>query len=119
MKFKTIGERITYARGLKGWKKIQLAHAVGVSAAAVTQWEQGDTKGLKPENLVAVAHALDVLTDWLAVELGPMKEEKTPAERVLLENYRATPPALRPAVLKAAQGIREACGTYSTALEEA
>lgn len=100
MKLRTLAERITYARELKGWKKNQLAVAVKVSPSAVTQWEQGETKGLKPENLVAVAHALEVQTDWLAAEVGPMKGDPiTTDERELLNDFRSLEEAKRPVVL--------------------
>ena len=90
MKFLTIGERITYDRTLLGWSKKELATAAGVSPSAVTLWEQGDTKGLKPDNLVAAARALEVTTDWLAVGKGPMKDEKpTPEEQEVLGGLRA------------------------------
>lgn len=90
MKLLTIGERIAYARALLGLKQKELAVKVGVTAASVSQWENGDTKGLKPENLVAAAHALGVKTDWLAVGQEPMREEiLTPQERVILENLRS------------------------------
>lgn len=44
-----------------------LADLVGVSASAVTQWESGSTKGLKPDNLFCVADALHVSPRWLAI----------------------------------------------------
>lgn len=106
MKFRTIGERITFARELKGWRKNKLANAVNVSPSAVTQWEQGDTKGLKPENLVAVAHALDVLTDWLAAEVGPMTPTITPDECEVLEEYRALEPEKKPIARSAIRAMR-------------
>lgn len=94
MELLTLAERITYARKRKGWQKIDLARAVGVSSASVTQWEQGQTKGLKPENLVAVARALDVSTDWLGARKGPMERVTTidmvsPREMSFLLNLRS------------------------------
>lgn len=106
MKFRTIGERITYARELKGLKKNQLAREVKVSPAAVTQWEQGDTKGLKPANLVAVAHALGVLTDWLAAEVGPMNPIITVDEIEVLEEYRALDPEKKPVARMTIRAMR-------------
>ncbi|HAS86483.1 MAG TPA: helix-turn-helix domain-containing protein [Candidatus Competibacteraceae bacterium] len=93
MELLTLAERITYARERKGWQKIDLARAVGVSSASVTQWEQGQTKGLKPENLVAVARALEVSTDWLGAKKGPMERGVTldmvsPREMAFLLNLR-------------------------------
>lgn len=49
----------------------QLADAVGVSRPAVTQWETGEIRALEGENLVRVARALEVTTDWLLYGTGP------------------------------------------------
>jgi transcriptional regulator with XRE-family HTH domain len=54
----SIGERIAKRRAELRMTQGQLAKFVKVSRAAVSQWENGDTKGLKPENLVACADAL-------------------------------------------------------------
>lgn len=53
----------------------ELAEKVGVSRAAVSQWENGETKGLKPENLLAVARTLEVDLDWLVYGQGSMEEQ--------------------------------------------
>lgn len=66
----TIGDRIRKARKDKGLTQKQLADQVGVSRAAVTQWESGETKGLKPENLFAVANVLGVSAEWLGIGSG-------------------------------------------------
>lgn len=63
----TIGERIREARNRAGVTQPVLAEMVGVSASAVSQWESGSTKGLKPDNLFRVADALRVSPRWLAV----------------------------------------------------
>lgn len=67
MPYMSIGLRIKQAR-LASKPKItqqQLADAVNVSRPAVTQWETGETKTLEGENLVRVAQALGVTTEWL------------------------------------------------------
>lgn len=107
MELLSLASRITYARTLKGWKKRQLADAVGVSAAAVTQWEQADTKGLKPENLVAVAHALGVLTDWLATGKGPMHDPVSSEMKELMEAYLSVPPSRRALAHKMLKALHE------------
>lgn len=43
----------------------QLATMVGVKRESVSQWESGDSKSLKPENLLATADALEVDIRWL------------------------------------------------------
>lgn len=107
MELTSIAMRITCAREAKGWNKRQLAIAVGVSPAAVTQWEQGDTKGLKPENLVAVAHALGVLTDWLATGRGPMHDPLTPEVREVVADYLRVPEDRRQVAQKMLKALHE------------
>lgn len=67
----TLGERIRGARDAKKLSQQQLGDAVGVSRAAVSQWESSETKGLRPENLVAVADVLGVSIKWLVTGKGP------------------------------------------------
>lgn len=62
----TMAERIKQARTRAELSHQKLAEKVGVSRAAVAQWESGDTKGLRPDNLVAAADALGVSIRWLA-----------------------------------------------------
>lgn len=58
----------------------ELAGAVGVSISAVLQWLGGMTKGLKPENLFAVADALGVEARWLGTGKGSKElQAKMPA----------------------------------------
>lgn len=50
-------ERIAKAIRESGRRKSEIAELVGVSTAAVTQWESRETKTLKAENLMALARA--------------------------------------------------------------
>lgn len=72
----TMAQRIKQARTRAGFSHQKLGEKVGVSRAAVAQWESGDTKGLRPDNLVAAADALRVSIRWLATgdtaDDGPM-----------------------------------------------
>jgi transcriptional regulator with XRE-family HTH domain len=67
----TLGERIRQLRVLarpirpEGYSIAELAAAVGVTVQSVYQWEKGETKGLKPDNLVAVAEFLGVTVEYL------------------------------------------------------
>lgn len=63
----TIGNRIKLTRKNKFPKMTQqqLAKKVGVSREAVSQWESGDSKTLKHENLMAVSIALECDLKWL------------------------------------------------------
>lgn len=59
-----IPERITQARELAGLNKTELANAVGVSVASITQWEN-DTKHPTTENLGLISRVLDVPLEML------------------------------------------------------
>lgn len=76
----TIADRIRQAREKTGLSVAELGRRVGVSRASAHQWETGQTKGLKPANLAAVADALGVSIRWLATGEGAMHQvaESTP-----------------------------------------
>lgn len=79
----TIGQRIREARQVYQVSQGSLAKRVGVSAAAVSQWESGDVRNLKPTNLLATARALGVNIQWLVYGSGRMHDDATgPATRV-------------------------------------
>ena len=60
-----IGERIKQRRSETGLTQASLAKMVGVSREAVSQWESGDSKGLKQENLLECSKALNCSPHWL------------------------------------------------------
>lgn len=62
----SIGQRINQARKDAGLSMAELARRVGVTRAAVHQWETGQSTGIKPTNLSAIASTLDCTMDWLA-----------------------------------------------------
>jgi phage repressor protein C with HTH and peptisase S24 domain len=66
-------ERIATAIRQSGMTKSAVAHAVGVSPAAVSQWISGGTKDIKNENLFALATITAVSARWLATGEGPME----------------------------------------------
>lgn len=72
----TIGERIRAERLAKGWTQQRLADEVArikhekISHAAVSQWESGDSKSLKPDNLFAAADALGLEPRYVAIGAG-------------------------------------------------
>lgn len=67
----TLAERIAARRKELGLYQADLADAAGVSTAAVSQWERGETKNLKLEHLFAIADTLKVHARWLALGQGP------------------------------------------------
>jgi transcriptional regulator with XRE-family HTH domain len=82
MTYMNIGQRIRQARlRFRPKKTQQLADCVGVSRAAVTQWESGDTKSLEGANLVKAASCLEVRIEWLLTGEEPMHLEKSSSPR--------------------------------------
>lgn len=66
----SLAARISARRDELGITREVIADAVGVSVAAVQQWECGKTKNLKLDNLIALADALNVSVRWLATGRG-------------------------------------------------
>lgn len=80
-----------------------LAKKVGVSRSAVSQWETGDTKGLKPVNLLRCADALGV-----TVRLLVTGDDRSTAGAELAERVSALPVALREYLLVRVTALEEA-----------
>ena len=55
----SVGERIAFARKMKGLDQEPVARAAGITKAALSQIETGVTKQPKPETLFRIADALD------------------------------------------------------------
>ena len=66
----TLAERIAARRKELGLRQEDLADAAGVSKAAVSQWETGQTKDVKLEHLFKIADKLKVQARWLALGQG-------------------------------------------------
>lgn len=121
MSEETIAARIRRARLAARLSTAELARRVHVSKAAAHQWETGETKGLRPENLIRVSDELGVEPRWLALGTGPMRPGQAPEptplrpevvvgdgegrrfrhdldeeEDVLLSYYRTLPSSVRP-----------------------
>jgi len=83
--------RIREARKDAELSQLALAERVGVSRAAVSQWENGDTKGLRPENLLNTARVLNVRVEWLVFGEEPRRPTShplTPGARRVLTDVR-------------------------------
>ena len=76
MEPKTIGERVKIRRVELGLTQADVARVAGVSEAAVSQWENGDTKNLKNDHLFSVADLLNLAPRYLATGKG-QKEAAT------------------------------------------
>jgi transcriptional regulator with XRE-family HTH domain len=88
----TIGSRIKERRESLQISVMELASACQVHHNAVYQWESGDSKGLKPENLVRAAKKLNCRIDWLVFGTGPIErpaalEYLSPEDRAAHEAY--------------------------------
>lgn len=93
-------KRITIARKAKGLTKSEFARRVRVTHATVHDWENGDIKTIKGENLVNVCRVLEISESYLmsGVESAPASEPElirslgleaeTAAELRLLSVYR-------------------------------
>jgi transcriptional regulator with XRE-family HTH domain len=88
----SIGERIKLAREMAEPEisQAELARRIGVTRSSVNQWESGDTKGLRPENLVRAAQELEVRIEWLAMNKGPMRED--PQKQAWMQLYEKLSP---------------------------
>lgn len=71
----TLSERIKKARKEADMTQEQLGDVCGVTRAAVSQWENGDTKSLKVDNLLKAARRLKKSFRWLAEGKGPEQED--------------------------------------------
>jgi transcriptional regulator with XRE-family HTH domain len=71
-----MNDRIALAIRESGKTKGDIAAECGVANSAVTQWINGSSKSLKPENLYALSKATGFNPRWLGIGEGPKKPEK-------------------------------------------
>ena len=85
-----LGDRIREVRTARGVLQADVAKAAGVSASAVSQWERGNSKSLRPEHLLAVARHFDVSMSWLITGKPPQRlvSAETESEALLLQRFR-------------------------------
>jgi transcriptional regulator with XRE-family HTH domain len=89
----SLSQRLKDRRVDLGLDVKHVARQCNVSPSAVYAWESGDTKGLKPTNLVCVAEVLKTHEKWLAMGVGPKvramrADELSPSESELIEDFR-------------------------------
>lgn len=75
-----VGQRIAQLRAEKGQTLAVVAKAVGVSGAAVQQWEAGSSKNIKLANLVRLAEHFKVSIRWLVSGEGSRQPEEAGTE---------------------------------------
>lgn len=84
MNLLSFSDRLQAAMDAEGLRQTDLANKVGLSRAAINQLITGTSKGMKPDNLVAVARALRVRVEWLATGEDPMRDPITPEDRAII-----------------------------------
>ena len=107
MEPKTLADRITVRRVELGLTQADLARIAGVSEAAVSQWESGQTKNLKNAHLFVVADFLNVSPRWLATGQGDKQAaaSKTAYKTALQRRDAANSEPVRKAWERAAAGF--------------
>jgi transcriptional regulator with XRE-family HTH domain len=98
--YKTIGARIRQARIAMGLTQVELAAAVGVSRAHLTNVEGGNG-GLALDKLSVLAIETGATVAWLIGEAGPVDQ----AEVALLTAYKALDQRDRETLLRVAQSF--------------
>lgn len=102
-----LGDRIKKARESSGISQKELSARLHISRSAVSQWESSESKGLKPENLVAVARILGVSVEWLVtgrdLKQSVISTREPRGDYVTLEPGPDLPPFHRTPVVGLAQ----------------
>lgn len=101
-RMETFGSRLKAARLARGMTQEQLAHEIGVSSPAVSQWERD---GSEPNfmSLRALSEVLDVTLDALIIggaDSRTTSERLAAKERALIDRFRALSAQERQAVLR-------------------
>lgn len=65
-----MGDRIREAREALKLTQEDLGSVAGISGTAVSLWESGDTKSIKPEHLFKIARKLRKSAEWLVTGEG-------------------------------------------------
>lgn len=99
MNLLSFSDRLQAAMDAEGLRQTDLANKVGLSRAAINQLITGSSKGMKPDNLVAVARALRVRIEWLATGEEPMRDPITPEDRATISELHQLDPEKRVLIL--------------------
>lgn len=109
----TFGLRLKTARQDAKLTQEGLANACGMTGGAISQLENGTSKGLNMENMFAVAAALRVSARWLATGKGEMKEAVEPVSDLSLEAelfaraFESLPPEKRRAMAEMLKALQQ------------
>lgn len=81
----TPGDRIRMLRQARGLTQLELAQRMAAEGAAVTpesisQWERGETKNIRPANLIIACRVLETTPDyvWFGPPDDPGQRKKRP-----------------------------------------
>ncbi len=85
----TMGQRIKRLRESRNWTQSKLSEAVGVTVAAISQWELDQTENIKLVPFLRLAAVLETDPHYLVFGPGRGAQE-------LSKPVRAVPPKQRP-----------------------
>lgn len=80
----------------EGISQADLGRVLGISRSAVNQLVKGTSKDMRPAHLIMACRRLRVRPEWLVFGEEPMRMDSlNPADRTLLQYYRALPVSQR------------------------
>lgn len=95
-----LGYRIERRRAALGLNQADLARRLGLSPAAVSYWETGETKSIRLDHFFALADLLQCSPRWLATGEGtPDPELGTEEDRAIYDVVRGLDAGQRAALL--------------------
>lgn len=77
-RMESMGDRIRYLRGVKGFSQSELAKKVGVTKSAVSQWELSQTANVKLETFLKLCEVLGARPEYLI--FGPQRGGSDPSD---------------------------------------
>jgi len=102
-------ERLAKALDAAGLNQSELARALGITTASVSNIMTGASKSMAADNSVRAAKLLNVSPYWLATGQGPMRPAGTSplATRMAAEFDRLVPDSMRERVYAQVMGLIE------------
>jgi transcriptional regulator with XRE-family HTH domain len=107
-----IGDRIKLARKAAKLSQADVAARLGITASAISQWENGAVVNVRPANLLALCEALQVRAEWLVTGKEPMRPTSR-EDRAILDLLAQLTPEQRRSFLALAAAFRQPDGEAS------